>query len=93
MEKTEQKLQVILSEIEDAPLREDIFNNFHIRNPLDFAKFLIALDLPDSAKAKLLACKVSAKQKYNGEGLDVLIERAAQLMWARLAEDAAKISA
>jgi hypothetical protein len=87
METTEQKLQAILSEIEDAPLREDLFNNFHMRNPLEFARVLVALDISDSIKSQLLACKVSAKQKYNGEGLDVLIERAAQLMWARLGEE------
>jgi len=83
MELTEQKLQTILEAV-DKPLAEDLFNNFHMRNPLDFAKLLVALDISDSIKSQLLACKVSAKQPYQGENLEILIERAAQLMWARL---------
>jgi len=92
-ETTAQRLNTILSTIESVPLREDLFNNFHMRNPLDFAKLLVSLDLPDSVKSSLLALKVGQKPPYKCEGLDVLIERSAQLMWTRLAEDAAKISA
>ncbi len=89
---TADRLEAILSEIEDVALGEDIFNSFWMRDPLEFAKFLVSLeDLPDSIKSQLLACKVSAKQKYQGESLDVLIERAALQMWNRLAEDCSKV--
>jgi hypothetical protein len=84
---TVDRLEAILAEIEDAPLREDLFNEFHMRNPLDFAKLLVALDLPDSTKAQLLALKVGQKPPYDGEPLEILIERAAMMMWARLGAD------
>ena len=92
-ETTEQKLQAILSEIDDAPLREDIFNRFFLENPLQVAKLLHSLTLPDSVKSKILALRVGMPPAHHGENLEILIEKAAMQMWARLAEDAEKISA
>jgi hypothetical protein len=84
-ETTSQRLEIILSAI-DKPLAEDITNHFHLVNPVEFAKLLIALDLSDSMKAQLLALKVGMKTPYQGVDLSPLIERAAQQMWARLCE-------
>jgi hypothetical protein len=83
-ETTSQRLEVILSEIEDAPLREEIFNSFYLLNPLEFAKLLVALALPDTLKASLLALKVGMPPAYKGVDLEPLVERAMQIMWARL---------
>jgi hypothetical protein len=85
---TVDRLEAILAEIEDAPLHEDLFNEFHLRDPLSFAKLLVSLDLPDATKAALLALKVGQPPAHKGEGLEVLIERAAMQMWARLATQA-----
>jgi hypothetical protein len=84
METTEQKLQAILSAIEDAPLREELFNSFHLLNPLDFARLLHSLALSDTSKSALLALKVGAPPSYKGPDLLPLIERAMQIMWQRL---------
>ena len=91
METTEQKLQIILSAIEDIPLRDELFQNFHLINPLEFAKLLHSLSLADSVKAQLLALKVGMKPPYPGTELEPLISRAMEQMWARLADNWAKV--
>ena len=87
---TTERLNTILEAVE-KPLAEDLVNQFLLRNPLDFAKLLVTLDLPDAIKAQLLALKVGMKPAYNGESLEILIERAALQMWNRLAEDCSKV--
>jgi hypothetical protein len=81
---TAERLASILTEIEDAPLREELFQTFHLLNPLEFAKLLVALALPDTLKASLLALKVGMPPAYKGVDLEPLVERAMQIMWARL---------
>ena len=85
-ETTEHRLNTILSAIEDTPLREEIFNSFHILDPLQFAKLLHSLELPDSVKSQLLALKVGLPTPYTGVDLAPLIEKAMQIMWAQLGE-------
>jgi hypothetical protein len=80
---TADRLDEILSNVEQE-LRQDIFTQFWLRDPLSFTRVLISTDLDDSVKAALLACKSSAKEKYQGESLEILIERASRLQWQRL---------
>jgi hypothetical protein len=86
-ETTEHRLDTILSAIEN-PLRDELFNSFHIVNPLEYAKLLHSLELTDSVKASLLALKVGMPQPYKGVDLEPLIARAMEQMWARLGERA-----
>ena len=85
---TQQELETILTTIEDAPVREELFYRFFVLDPLRFAKLLHSLSLPDAVKGQLLALKVGQPPQYKGEGLDILIDRAMSQMWARLAEQA-----
>lgn len=91
METTQQKLQTILSEINDVPLRDDIFNRFFLENSLQVAKLLHSLALPDSVKSKLLALKVGMPPPYNGCELEPLISRAMVRFWRRLEIQAGEI--
>jgi hypothetical protein len=86
METTAQKLNDILSAIEDAPLQDELFQSFHLLNPIDYAKLLHSLSLPDATKAQLLALKVGMPTPYKGTDLEPLISRAMEQMWARLSE-------
>jgi hypothetical protein len=85
---TQQQLEAILTAVEDASDREDTFNHFYALDPLQFAKLLHALSLPDAVKAQLLGLKVGQPQPYKGVDLEPLIENAMKLMWSRLAEQA-----
>jgi len=82
METTE-RLNAILEAVE-KPLAEDLFNQFHLLNPLEFAKLLHSLSLPDVTKAQLLALKVGQPVPYKGVDLEPLIEKAMGQMWSRL---------
>src|SRR6267154_2685058 len=86
---TAERLETILSAIEDAPLREDLFHRFFLENPLQVAKLLHSLNLSDSVKSQLLALKVGMPPSYKGADLEPLIEHAMQQMWARIGEDRA----
>ena len=81
---TADRLATILADIEDAPLRDELFNSFHLCNPLEFAKLLHSSSLPDASKASLLALKVGMPQPYHGVDLEPLIARAMEQMWQRL---------
>ncbi len=81
-----ERLESILSAVDSTPLREDLFNQFHILNPLEYARLLHSLNLPDGIKAQLLALKVGQKQPYKGTDLEPLIEKAMAQLWERLAE-------
>jgi hypothetical protein len=86
METTVNRLEAILSEISNGPLREDLFSRFFLENPLQIAKLLHSLSLPDSVKAKLLALRVGMPPSYKGTDLEPLISRAMEQMWQRLIE-------
>ena len=86
---TANRLEAILSAIEN-PLRDELFNSFHIVNPLEYAKLLHSLELTDSVKAQLLALKVGQRQPYKGVDLAPLIEKAIGQMWARLGDTSTK---
>jgi hypothetical protein len=88
MENTTERLNEILASIEQ-PLADDLRNQFYLTNPLEFAQSLHSLDLPDRAKSSLLALKVNMPPQHKGVDLAPLIERAADQMWARLAEESA----
>jgi hypothetical protein len=84
MENTTARLNDILASIEDAPLRDELFNSFFVLNPLDVAQLLHSLEIPDAVKAKILALKIGMPTPYKGTDLSPLIEKAMQQMWAKL---------
>lgn len=86
-DKTTERLNAIVESVESVPLRDELVHQFFIVNALQFAQFLHSLSLPDATKGKLLALKVGMPPSYKGVDLGPLVERAAEQMWARLAEN------
>ena len=84
---TEQRLTLALSAV-DEPLRTELYNFFWLStNPIEFARELISLELPLDTTRELLLCKVSQPPKRNGEGLEVLLDKAMQDYWKSLGEE------
>ncbi len=84
MSETTERLNGILAAVDDTVLREQLFQNFHLINPLEFAKLLHSLDLPDAVKAQLLRAKVEQPAAYKGVNLAPLVENAMAQRWKRL---------
>jgi hypothetical protein len=85
MENIAERVETILADIE-KPLADDLRNRFYLLNPLEVARLLHSLDLPDAAKAQLLALKVGQPPQYKGPDLAPLVERAAEQFWERIVE-------
>jgi hypothetical protein len=90
---TTQELNEVLSTIDDAILRDQLFESFYVLDPLQYAKLLYSLSLEDDVYAKLLGLKVEAPPQYHGADISPLIDRAMEIMWERLADAAAIVDA
>jgi hypothetical protein len=88
-ETIEQRLDSILSAIDDTPLREDLFHRFFLENPIQVARLLHSLDISDDVKREILALRVSQKPAFHGENLEPLVSRAMAQLWERLTEERA----
>ena len=53
-------------------------------NPLEFARHLNTLDIPDRVKSECLAAKVNAKPTEQHDAMQKAIERAMTAFWNRL---------
>ena len=82
------RLNAILATIDDTDVREDLFMQFWLVNPLEFASLLHSLEISDAAKSQLLALKVGQPPQHKGTDLSPLIERAIEILWQKLADDA-----
>jgi hypothetical protein len=91
-ETTTERLTEILATIEDAPLREDLFNRFWLLDPLQYARALHSLEMADSVKAQLLSLKVGQPPQHKGTDLAPLIERSMQIFWETLADRARELN-
>jgi len=86
---TTERLNTILASIEDADLRDELFNSFFVLNPLDVAQLVHSLEIPDAVKAKILALKVGMPPQYRGTDLAPLVCRAMEQLWERITEECA----
>ena len=91
-ENTTKELEAVLSTLEPV-LAEELFQSFHLLDPLQYARLLYSLDLPDEVYGALLAARVDAPPSYDGPDLSKLVEIAAQKLWERLAIAAATVDA
>jgi hypothetical protein len=79
------RLNQILDAMDDEIVREQIFHNFHLLNPLEFCRLLHSLpDVSDSVKSALLREKVMQPSAYKGVDLAPVVDRAFQALWTRL---------
>src|ERR1700676_5250922 len=85
-----ERLNVILESVEKS-LAEDLFHRFFLENPLQVAKLLHSLAIPDAVKSQILALKVGMPPSHKGEDLEPLVERAMQNMWSRLGKERAHV--
>lgn len=84
-----QKLNDLLDTLDDFQVAETIFQHFFLEpDPIQFARFLHSLGLPDRVHGELLALKVSIPPAYKSD-MSSLLERAAENMWQRI-EDRAR---
>jgi hypothetical protein len=84
---TAERLKLALSAVE-PPLRDELYAAFHLMNPIQFAGFLLSLEVSDDVKRELLLTKVSQPPAYKGTSLNSLCEDAIQKFWSRLTEQA-----
>jgi hypothetical protein len=71
--------------MDDEVVRDQLFHNFHLVNPLEFAKLLHSLSaVPNAVKGQLLRAKVEQPAGYKGVNLAPLMENAMAQLWKRL---------
>jgi hypothetical protein len=83
---TSERLNLALSALEPS-LRDEVFNAFHLMNPIQFAGLLLSMELPNDVTRELLLCKVSQPPKYRGESIETLTKRAVEQFWNRLGSE------
>jgi hypothetical protein len=67
---------------------EDLQLSFAMMNPIEFARHLQTLDIPDRVKAECLAAKVNQKPTEREDAMQNAISRAMTAFWNRLSESA-----
>jgi hypothetical protein len=64
--------------------REQLTTAFYVFNPLELAKYLYRLSVPDRLKGELIRLKIERYGESQDDGLASAIELAAQKFWQRL---------
>ena len=90
---TKSNLESALTAVEDAGIREHLAQSFYLLDPIQFAKLLISLDLPDRVKADLLRLKVELPPAYKGEDFEALLHRSMEKWWQKMIDDCAAAEA
>jgi hypothetical protein len=67
---------------------EDLQTSFAVCDPIQFARHLHTLDIPDAIKGQWLRLKVQQKPTERGDAMQKAIERAMSNFWNRLSERA-----
>jgi hypothetical protein len=88
MGETNLSTEQTLSSLSEAVI-EDLTVSFAACNPLEFARHLHSLDMPDAIKGELLRAKVNQKPKERDDAMQNVIESAMSRFWSRLGNTAA----